>query len=228
MLQQTQVPRVVSKFNEFITEFPDVATLANAPLGEVLKAWLGLGYNRRARFLHEAAQKVARKFGGELPRETSALETLPGVGANTAGAIRAYAFNQPAVFIETNIRTVFIHHFFEGKNNIADKAIFALVADALPGSHYREWYWALMDYGTYLKMAGNNVGRSRHYKKQSTFQGSQRQMRGELLRHLQQKPYSLAELKRLLPDDARVEPALQGLVRDGLVVENKNHFQLTV
>jgi A/G-specific adenine glycosylase len=118
MLQQTQVPRVILKYEAFLAKFPDVKSLAVANLGEVLSAWNGLGYNRRAKFLLSAAQKTMRDFGGTFPADAAELQQLPGVGANTAGAVAVYAFNQPAAFIETNIRTVFIHHFFgEQKRN---------------------------------------------------------------------------------------------------------------
>src|SRR6266550_351214 len=112
MLQQTQVNRVLPKFQEFMLRFPTVISLADAPLAEVLRVWSGLGYNRRAKFLHAAAQVVVEKYGGVIPATFTELVTLPGVGKNTAGAVLAYAYNQPVVFIETNIRSVFFHHFF--------------------------------------------------------------------------------------------------------------------
>src|SRR6185437_9030478 len=118
MLQQTQVGRVLPKYQQFLSRFPDVKSLATAPLGDVLKMWNGLGYNRRAKFLWLAAQKIVDGFGGVFPSDVQQLELLPGVGANTAGAIRVYAFNKPAIFIETNIRTVYIHHFFDGQKDI--------------------------------------------------------------------------------------------------------------
>ena len=111
MLQQTQVSRVIPKFKEFIKHFPDERALASASLGDVLKQWQGLGYNRRAKYLHEAARMIVDEFGGEFPKDQKDMQRLPGVGKNTAGAIAAYSFNQPSVFVETNIRTVFIHHF---------------------------------------------------------------------------------------------------------------------
>lgn len=132
MLQQTQVPRVLPKFVEFLTRFPTVQALAAAPLGDVLAAWNGLGYNRRAKFLWQAAQKVVNDFDGVFPSTSEALVTLPGVGANTAGAILAYAFNQPAVFLETNVRTVFIHHFFKDSDLVTDAQLLELVKASLP------------------------------------------------------------------------------------------------
>lgn len=227
MLQQTQVTRVVPKFTLFLTAFPDNQTLAAAPLSEVLRHWLGLGYNRRARFLHLAAQSIERDHGGVVPAERMQLQALPGIGPNTAGAILAYAFQRPEVFIETNIRTVFIHHFYQDQPLVSDAQITELVHQTLDAKRPREWYWALMDYGTQLKAAGNNIARSRQYKKQSRFAGSLRQMRGELMRQLAGQPRSLPEIRRHLSADERLEPALQSLVQDGLVERSGNRFHLT-
>ncbi|HET9174252.1 MAG TPA: hypothetical protein VFN56_03145, partial [Candidatus Saccharimonadales bacterium] len=104
MLQQTQVSRVLGKYQEFLAQFPTVAALANADLGAVLRVWSGLGYNRRAKFLWQTAQLVLSSSSQQFPRSLPELVALPGIGANTAGAILAYAFNEPAVFVETNIR----------------------------------------------------------------------------------------------------------------------------
>jgi A/G-specific adenine glycosylase len=179
MLQQTQVQRVITKYKEFLALFPDVASLAQAQLGDVLRVWMGLGYNRRAKFLHQSATMVMADFGSVFPTDTAQLVKLPGVGINTAGAIASYAYNQPVVFVETNIRTVIIHHFFNDHTGIADKDILKLVEQTLDHEHPREWYWALMDYGSYLKQTVGNVSRqSKTYAKQSTFAGSKRQIRG--------------------------------------------------
>lgn len=219
MLQQTQVERVKPKFEKFIARFPDMQTLANTPLSSVLEVWLGLGYNRRARFLQAAAREVCEVFGGELPADAKLLRTLPGVGPNTAGAIMAYAFNKPAVFVETNIRTVYIHHFFhDDTTKVSDKDIAALLEVTMDVSNPRRWYWALMDYGTFLKAKhGNNIARSQHYKKQSTFHGSSRQMRGEIVRRLSGGAIRMEVLRHSLGNDERFGIALAGLIRDDLV-----------
>lgn len=217
MLQQTQVPRVMPKFTEFMAAFPDVHTLANATLDTVLRAWSGLGYNRRAKFLWQAAKEIVRLHGGHVPDVHDALVALPGIGANTAGAIRAYAFNQPVIFLETNIRTVFIHHFFHDGDKIADAQLLPFVTAALDHESPREWYWALMDYGTYLKQTVGNVSRaSKVYAKQSTFQGSRRQIRGHVLKVLSEKPQTLADLAAAIIDD-RLEEVLHDLTAEGMV-----------
>ena len=152
MLQQTQVDRVIPKFEAFIKRFPSEKELAKAPLAEVLKQWQGLGYNRRAKFLHEAAKQIVEL--GEFPHDEAGLLALPGVGKNTAGAIRAYAYNQPAVFIETNVRAVYIHHFFADSDTVDDKDIRELLEETVDREYPRDFYWALMDYGTRLKKQG--------------------------------------------------------------------------
>ncbi|MFO8163646.1 MAG: hypothetical protein R6T98_03835, partial [Desulfatiglandales bacterium] len=112
MLQQTQVSRVIAKYESFLCAFPDIYSLAQAPLREVLNVWQGLGYNRRAVALQQAAQKVVKHFDQRIPSNVDSLVSLPGIGKATACAICTFAFNQPTLFIETNIRTAFIHYFF--------------------------------------------------------------------------------------------------------------------
>lgn len=226
MLQQTQVPRVLPKFAEFMAAFPDVRSLANAPLDAVLRAWSGLGYNRRAKFLWQAAKEIMRVHDGQVPKAQEALIALPGIGANTAGAIRAYAFNQPVVFSETNIRTVFIHHFFSDGDKISDAQLTPLVAAALDKESPREWYWALMDYGTYLKQTVGNMSRaSKVYAKQSAFQGSRRQIRGQVLKALGESPQTHDQLVVTIADE-RLGDVLKDLMREGMVHEADGAFRL--
>ena len=227
MLQQTQVGRVVPKFAQFTRRFPTVAALAAAPLADVLREWNGLGYNRRAKFLHGAARLVMSDFAGHIPDIPDDLRRLPGVGHNTAGAILAYAYNQPVVFIETNIRTVFFHHFFTDANDIDDRELLPLVERALDSEHPREWYWALMDYGAHLKQtAGNNISRSKHYTRQSAFAGSRRQLRGKVLRRLVGGTATAAQLAADEPDK-RLASVLDDLMADGLIERTDGRLRLT-
>lgn len=215
MLQQTQVLRVIPKYAEFLQRFPSVEALAAADLGDVLRAWQGLGYNRRAKFLWQAAGKIYSLQ--HFPKDAAGLVQLPGVGVNTAGAVLAYAYNEPAVFIETNVRTVYLHHFFAGQELVPDKAIAELVAATLEREHPREFYWALMDYGSHLKATAGNLNKaSKHYTKQSTFKGSRRQVRGAVLRELSNGKHTLAELSAAIADE-RLELVLQDLVAEQLV-----------
>lgn len=227
MLQQTQVERVIPKFLAFTGRFPDEDTLAKAPLGDVLGLWSGLGYNRRAKFLHQAAQRVINDFGGTIPDTREELMSLPGVGVNTAGAILAYAYNQPVEYIETNIRTVYFHHFFEDETGIDDKVLIQLVCETLDHEHPREWYWALMDYGTYLKKQGiGNIKRSKHYIKQPPLKGSLREVRGMIIKQLAHGPIDTGELQTRLPDDERFHKALNALLAEGLVKQSGDKLYL--
>lgn len=227
MLQQTQVERVVPFYKKFIKKFPSARALARAPLREALYLWQGLGYNRRAKYLHEAAKVIASQ-------KASAFAELPGVGPYTKAAVETFAFNQPDVFIETNIRTVFFHHFsntliYQSKK-ISDRELLPLVAEALKTSKMppREFYWALMDYGAYLKKSGVRLNhRSKHYVKQSKFEGSARQLRGAILRELLIKPQTLAQLaKKFSPARSRgeVERELIRLEREKLLVRQAGRF----
>ncbi len=184
MLQQTQAPRVVDKYNEFIKAFPDVFLLARAPLKKVLRLWQGLGYNRRAANLHKAAKEIVSQYQGKFPRNYDSLIELSGIGPATAGDIMAFAWNKAVVVIETNIRTVFIHHFFKDKKDIHDKNILPLIEKTLDKKNPREWYYALMDYGAHLKKTLPNPSRrSLHYTKQSPFKGSNRELRSKILKY---------------------------------------------
>ena len=216
MLQQTQVTRVLVKFAEFTAEFPDIESLATANLTEVLRVWQGLGYNRRARHLHQAAQAIA---DGAPIATLHDLVQLPGIGINTAGAIMNYVYQIPTPFIETNIRTVYLNHFFADQTAVADRDILPIVEQTMDRTDPRRWFWALMDYGSELKSQGKGkLSASRHYTKQSQFAGSLRQMRGEILRrYVGGQP--LAEITAELQDDERFIPALDSLRRDGLITE---------
>lgn len=228
MLQQTQVDRVIPKFLQFIDQFPSIKNLAAASLADVLKAWSGLGYNRRAKFLHDAAKMVVEKNGGTIPNNLKALVALPGVGPNTAGAIMAYGFNQAVVFIETNIRTVYFHHFFEDRAAVSDTELKTVVAATIDQEHPREWYWALMDYGTYLKKQGvGRINKSSHYKKQSALKGSLREVRGLILKELAIADATTVELRARLPEDSRFEAALQALTKEGLVSRTSGRLHLS-
>lgn len=228
MLQQTQVDRVIPKFNAFIAAFPDEKSLAKASLADVLRQWQGLGYNRRAKFLLGSAKKIMDEYGGTFPQTKDELMSLPGVGPNTAGAIAAYSFNQPVVFIETNIRTVYFHHFFEDGEKVTDAELTQLLNETLDIEHPRQFYQALMDYGSSLKRQGlGRLNQSKHYKKQSALKGSVREVRGQIIKLLSTSDMQASQLEEQLKTDDRFEPALEGLLRDGLVSRTNQHFHLT-
>jgi A/G-specific adenine glycosylase len=224
MLQQTQVPRVAEKYKQFLEVFPTVQALAQASLSDVLFVWQGLGYNRRGRYLRDAALMIVNDYGGQMPLVVAELVRLPGIGHNTACAILTYTYNQPLIFIETNIRSVYLHHFFQDNETVADKDILELVAQTLDKENPREFYWALMDYGTYVKKTfGNPNIRSKHYTKQSTFAGSNRQLRGIILRQLTEEACDIKKLQ-LVVGDPRLTIVLDGLIKDSLVVQCNRLF----
>ncbi len=207
--------------------FPTVETLASSPLEEILRLWSGLGYNRRAKFLWEAAKKVVTDFGGTFPERLEELVTLPGVGVNTAGALLAYSFNQPVVFVETNIRTVYFNHFFIDQEGVTDQELRTVIAETLDTEHPREWYWALMDYGSWLKKQGaGNLSQSHHYKKQAPLRGSLREVRGMILKELAGGDIDVDELASRLPSDERASKAVTALLAEGLIQRSGSRLHL--
>jgi A/G-specific adenine glycosylase len=229
MLQQTQVERVIPKYEAFMQKWPTIEQLASARQSEVLIAWQGLGYNRRAKFLHQCAKVITTEYRGVFPTDTKALVQLPGIGPYTASALMAFAFNQPVILIETNVRRVYLHHFFPAQEDISDQSIFPYIERTLPKENAREWYAALMDYGTYLKKTVANPNRrSKHYVKQSTFKGSDREIRGALLRAFSHSALSKKQLQTSLSgfDVARVESQLQALIEESLVEKVGRSFRL--
>ena len=224
MLQQTQTSAVSEKFLRFITLFPDFNTLNLAPLKDVVKAWHGLGYNRRAIALKRIAEKIIKDYNGELPDSLKDLENLPQIGHNTASSIITFAFNKPAVFIETNIRRVFIYFFFQ-KKNVKDKEILPLVEKVLDKENPRKWYYALMDYGVMLKKAHPELNkRSAHYKKQATFKGSDREIRGNILKLLLEHGELLEKdlIEKFKIDYERLNKILNQLTKEGFIIRNND------
>jgi A/G-specific adenine glycosylase len=217
MLQQTQVPRVLKRYPEWIVAFPTVDALAAAPLAEVLERWQGLGYNRRAIALKRAAEEISSRWGGAVPSDEAALKSLPGVGSATAAGVRVFAFGLPAVYLETNVRSVFLHHFFADANDVPDAAILPLVVATTDRDDPRSWYYALLDYGAHLKKTVPNPSRrSRHHSRQSAFEGSRRQKRARLLRAVLAAPGCSANE---LAVETHIEPRLAAEVLDELVAE---------
>jgi A/G-specific adenine glycosylase len=230
MLQQTQTHRVVDKFEQWLAEFPTIESLASASLRDVLSVWSGLGYNRRGMYLHQCAQRVVNEFAGVIPHDPAILVTFPGIGKNTAASICAFAFNSPTVFIETNIRTVFIHFFFNDQESVHDNEIMPLIIESLDHDNPREWYYALMDYGVMLKKTIPNPSRkSKHHAKQSKFEGSDRQIRGMILRELTNHSFlNMDELiNRLQKEDERCKKIVQQMCQDGLIRQKNNQLMIS-
>ena len=223
MLQQTQVARVEKHWTRFLSLFPTIDSLAAAGTADVLAQWQGLGYNRRALALKRAAETCSAERGGLLPDTAEELETLPGIGPATAAGVMAFAYNRPSVYIETNVRTVFLHELVPGREGVRDRELAPLVADTCPEEGARAWYYALLDYGAHLKtQVANPSRRSAHHTRQSAFEGSRRQKRAELVRIVLAAPGIAApELAGRLDafEQAAGRPCVDADVFDGIVAD---------
>jgi A/G-specific adenine glycosylase len=225
MLQQTQVERVKIKFAEFIKQFPTIASVACANKNDVLKVWQGLGYNRRALFIKRACEEIVSKHKGVFPKDFITLQSLPGIGPSTAGAICAFAYNQPVFFIETNVRAVLLHFFFKDREKVSDKEILSTLEKVTPSEiSPRDWYYALYDYGTFLKKTLGKKKtalhqKSKHYNKQSKFEGSFRQKRANVLKLKLHTPKisDVEILSKLSLSPQDLEDVYYSLTKDGLI-----------
>jgi A/G-specific adenine glycosylase len=226
MLQQTQVDRVIIFFKNWMKQFPTIKKLAQANQVELLRAWKGLGYNSRALRLKRAAEIIVRDYKGVFPKTYESTLELPGIGPYTAGAISAFAYNQPVTMIETNIRRVYLHHFFKDQANIHDKELLEIISQTIDQKNPREWYWALMDYGSYLgKTIPNPNKKSRHYTVQKKFKGSDREIRGKVLELLLNKKKQSVEqlvlqLQEVASDQERIEKIIDQLDHEGFLTVN--------
>jgi A/G-specific adenine glycosylase len=222
MLQQTQADRVIPKYEAFIHKFSTIKKLAKAEERDVLALWSGLGYNRRALYLLSTAKKIVADYRGIVPKDPVVLETFPGIGPYTARAIVTFSYDIPLVFIETNIRSVFVYSFFaKRKIPVSDAEIAPFVTQTLPLKRSREWYYALMDYGAHLKKT-KKTNNSQHaiFKKQKPFKGSLREVRGAVMRLLLLKktgiPLQSLVSGTTFPKD-NIQKVLIALVKEGLV-----------
>jgi A/G-specific adenine glycosylase len=220
MLQQTQVGRVVEKYNQWMIRFPTLNSLAEATFTDVLKEWSGLGYSRRSKYLFDISKDLKDK---NIPIAIDELVAYKGIGVNTGGAILAYYKNLPTLFIETNVRTVFFHHFFDETTLVHDKDIEALMQRLIDTKHPREWYWAFIDYRTDLKKQVRNIQQSKHYKKQSKFEGSDRQLRARLLRKLMLGGVRLTDALELVESKQYI---LDSLLKEGMIVQYGHSLSL--
>ncbi len=229
MLQQTQTERVVRKYVDFLAKWPSFGALAEATLAEVYAEWRGLGYNRRAKALLDIARLVTLESGGVLPNDHQVLMSLPMVGHATAAAIGAFAFDKATAYLETNIRRVYIYFFFALRTKVHDRELLPLVDNTLDREDPRQWYYALMDYGAYLKkMLPNPNRRSIHYTRQGGFEGSDRQIRGSILRHLGDNHTSSSAdlLEGLAYDGDRIKKCLAALIDEGFVVSENAVYRI--
>ncbi|WP_449244938.1 A/G-specific adenine glycosylase [Desulfobacca acetoxidans] len=230
MLQQTQVERVLTKYELFLARFPNFEDLSRTSLREILKVWQGLGYNRRAKALQAIARQVVAEFDGRLPADRHLLQTLPGIGPATAGAVLVFAFEQPVIFLETNIRRAFLHFFYPAEEKTPDKMLLPLIILTLDSQRVRHWYYALMDYGAMLKKTVPNPNRrSAHYARQSPFSGSDREIRSQILQIFLARPEltESALLAQLQADQRRSLRIIQQLVKEGFLLRQEGRYRLT-
>jgi len=216
MLHQTQVDRVLPRYRAWVERWPDWHSLAAADRRQVLAAWSGLGYNRRALYLRDIARIVVHDYGGELPDDYNALCRLPGIGPYTANAILIFVFNRRAVAIDTNVRRVLIHelHLSPG---ISPRHLEEIARLVLPTGEVATWHHALMDYSAMVlpRRLPSAPARS----KQSTFRGSLRQVRGEIVRQLTRKTRvkTTTVAQALHQGEPVVRRAARALEREGMV-----------
>lgn len=228
MLQQTQADRAVPYYKKWLKRFPNFKSLANASFSEIYPLWQGLGYNRRGLNLQKTAKLAIEKYKGKLPQDMVLLEEFPGIGPYTARAISIFSFNTPTACIETNIRRVFLHYFFQDKNGVSDEQILKIAELAIDKKRSREWHWALMDYGAHLKSQVPNPNRRhKNYSLQSKFEGSLRQIRGAILRSLAVKKMTAAQLVKVTEKEPqKVEQVIASLLGEQLIKKQKSIFSL--
>jgi A/G-specific adenine glycosylase len=229
MLQQTQTDRALAYWKRWMKRWPTPESLAEASMEDALREWNGLGYNRRGRYVKECAGLITRKYGGKVPDTPAGLLILPGIGPYTAGAIACFAYNYSSVFIETNIRAVLIHFFFQDRETVADRELIPILDETLDRRDPRSWYWALMDYGAALKKVTVNPNRkSAHYTRQSRFEGSFRQLRGNLIKSLLSQGPGTAEdlIRRTGIGEENLYKVLEVLQKDLMVAEKEGLYTI--
>jgi len=227
MLQQTRTERVIPYWENWMKLWPQPKALADASMETALRAWSGLGYNRRCRYLKESAAIITNRNSGKVPETPKALLSLPGVGPYMSAAIACFAYNFPAVFIETNIRSAVIYNFFPGRDDVRDSEIIPILEAALDRNDPRTWHYALMDYGAFIKKTTANPNRrSAHYTRQSPFNGSFRQARGKVIKALVSTGRCTAEELKLATglEEGKLYEVLEKLKKESFVAEDADTY----
>lgn len=228
MLQQTQVARVIEKYKEFIKKFPTLEVLAESSLHDVLAVWQGLGYNRRAKYLWECAKTIVAQHNGKIPDNPKELALLPGIGKATAASVSIFAFGKPAVYIETNVRTVYIYSFFDTHQKVSDAMLVPLLQATIDTTNPKRFYNALMDCGTYIKQQYNYTQHSTQYRAQTPYHTSLRKVRGDIVRYLVRNGATHKDilLQNLHVSPERIEQALDALCAEHMICEEKNIYTI--
>ena len=225
MLQQTQTERAAPKYAAFISRWPDFPSLAKAPFSEILIQWKGLGYNRRAMALKQIALTAVSQYGGTLPESYDELIKLPMVGPATAAAVLSFSYNKPALYLETNIRRVLLYFFFQNEENVHDLELYKLLEAVQVRQDPKNWYYALLDYGVFLKKIVKNPNqRSAHYTRQPVFENSNRQIRGQILTIFTEKGLvSMKELYYFLKfPQEKIDKCFSALKAEGFIIPLKS------
>jgi A/G-specific adenine glycosylase len=229
MLQQTQVDRVIPYFEKWMKRWPTVASLARARRSSVIRAWAGLGYNRRSVALHGAAQSIASL--GWPRSDAAALASLPGIGPYTANALLTFAWNIPAPSVDTNVRRVLTYTIFKrpSMRMLSQSEMMRHAARVIPDGHSRDWHAALMDYGALVQTA-RMVPRDAR-RASVPFRGSSRFWRGRIVDVLRgsKQPISRTRLSKELRthgDAPALPPLLHALETEGIIRQNQGDVQL--
>lgn len=224
MLQQTQVARVINYYQNWIHLFPDFCSVSRAKKAAVLKAWSGLGYNSRALRLKECCTLICKQHGGILPESLDELMKLPGIGIYTASALLAFAYNKPVPVVDINIRRVYLHEF-KLPTDISYRAISDFAKQFIPKGKSAEWHNALMDYGAAL--SAQIKKKFPPQTKQSKFDGSARQVRGEIIRRLLKgKSVAFTTLLAGIPHPDKTE-ILQKLITENIVSVKNGRYKIS-
>jgi A/G-specific adenine glycosylase len=222
MLQQTQVNRVIPKYLEFLEVFPTTESLAEADTKLLLQLWSGLGYNRRAMWLRDAAREIVK--GGKFPQTAEELCALKGIGPYTSRSILIFAFNRDLAAIDTNIRRVLIASGFANET-MSERQLQAVADQLLLKGRSSDWHNALMDYGS--EVLTSSITGIAPTSSQPKFTGSNRQIRGAIIRHLTcTNSLSIENLISSLAEEGihsdNPEPVLERLINEGFVEQTTN------
>lgn len=224
MLQQTQVSRVVDYYTQWMKKWPTIQKLANEEYKNVLRAWIGLGYNRRAMYLHNTAKIIMEKFSGDIVTAVKHYEDLPGIGQYTSKAIQIFSTNANIATVDTNIRRIFINEF-NLEESISEKDLFQLAERCLPLGKSRDWHNALMDYGA-IRLTSKKTG-IKPKTQQSQFDGSDRQIRGKILRALLEEDQSMYQLQQKLQvNKKRLLNILTKMIKEKTISQTNEHFHV--
>jgi A/G-specific adenine glycosylase len=224
MLQQTQVSRVVEYYNKWMESWPTVNNLASEEYKNVLQSWMGLGYNRRAMYLHNTAKIIVKDFDSDVLNAVNHYENLPGIGLYTSKAIQIFAANADIATVDTNIRRILISEF-DLNENISENDLFSLAQLCLPHGKSRDWHNALMDYGAmYLTSRKSGI---KPKTQQSRFKGSDRQIRGQILRLLLKEDHSFYELHHQIQvNDTRLTGILDKMIHEKTISKTNEKFHV--